>query len=72
MNQFKLGIALLLVIVMAILVLQNRGPVETKLLFATLTMPQAILLILTAAGGFVMGSLFTVYIATRRPPRRYS
>jgi uncharacterized integral membrane protein len=70
MNQIKLGIALVLVIVMAVLVFQNRDPVQTKLLFATLTMPHAILLFLTAAVGFVIGSLFTVWIATRRSPRR--
>ena len=70
MNQLKLGIALILVIVVAILLVQNRGPVETRFLFATLTMPHAILLFSTAALGFVTGSLFTLYLAKSRPTRR--
>ena len=70
MNQVKLWIALVLVVLVAVILLQNREPVETRLLFATLILPHAILLFLTAAAGFVMGSLFTIYLSARGAPRR--
>lgn len=70
MYQVKLGIALVLVVVVGVLVFQNRDPVQTKLLFATLTMPHSILLFLTAAFGFLIGMAFTVWMGARRGPRR--
>lgn len=47
-----IGVAALLAV---IVILQNTESVETHLLFAKVTMPRAVLLITTAAIGFVAG-----------------
>ena len=46
-----------LLILTVIVVLQNTEAVETKLLFATITMPRALLLLITLASGTVIGLL---------------
>ncbi len=51
MRNLKLIIASILAILVAIIVVQNREPVATHLLFATVVMPHAILLFITAAAG---------------------
>jgi uncharacterized integral membrane protein len=60
MRNFKLIVASCLAILVAIIVVQNRDPVATHLLFATLSMPLAILLFITAAAGFALGVLLTM------------
>ncbi len=63
MKHVKLaGIAFALIIVV-VLILQNTQQVETKVLFATIVMPRAVLLFITAALGFAAG----VLMALRRP-----
>ena len=71
MNKSKVvaiaGIALIVVIV----VLQNTQAVETKLLFLTVTLPNAALLFGTLIVGFAIGVLTAGHIvstAKRRPP----
>lgn len=54
-TRVRLDIAAILII---IVVLQNSEPVETRLLFASVTMPRAALLVGTAAAGFLSGWLF--------------
>ena len=70
-NKFKIiGIALVVLIVV-IVVLQNTQAVETKLLFLTVTMPNAALLLGTLIIGFAIGVLTAGHIvssAKRRPP----
>jgi uncharacterized integral membrane protein len=66
MRNFKLITASVLAILVAILVVQNREPVETHLLFVTVAMPHAILLFITAAAGFTLGILLTMSLKTRR------
>ena len=66
MRNFKLIAASCLAILVAIIVVQNRDPVATHLLFATLVMPQAILLFITAAAGFALGVLLTMSLSTKR------
>ena len=66
MRNFKLVIASLLAILVAIIVVQNREPVATHILFATVTMPHAILLFITAAAGFALGVLLTLSLNTKR------
>ncbi|MFT5284643.1 MAG: putative integral membrane protein [Planctomycetota bacterium] len=56
------GVAVLLVLVV-IVVFQNTETVETKLLFATLSLPRALLLISTLLVGIVIG----LVLATRLP-----
>jgi uncharacterized integral membrane protein len=66
MHKFKLITSLVLAILMAIMVIQNWDPVVTHLLFATLVMPQAVLLFIAAAIGFALGVLLTLLSNTTR------
>src|SRR6266446_9442840 len=66
MRNLKLIIASILAILVAIIVVQNREPVATHLLFATVVMPHAILLFITAAAGSPLGVLLTLPLGTKR------
>jgi uncharacterized integral membrane protein len=70
MRNFKLIAASCLAVLVAIIVVQNRDPVATHLLFATLSMPLAILLFITAAAGFALGVLLTMSLSARRNQTR--
>ncbi|HEX9793090.1 MAG TPA: LapA family protein [Planctomycetota bacterium] len=58
MNRTRSIVVGLLAVLAAIVVFQNTQQVETRLLFATVTMPRAVLLFLTLVTGFVIGLLF--------------
>ena len=58
MNQLKVVAIAILAVVVVIVVLQNTQAVETKLLFLTLTLPNAVLLFGTLIIGFMIGVLF--------------
>jgi len=64
--KVKLLVALVLVLVLGIVVWQNREPTETRLLFATLIMPQAVLLFATGAIGFALGVLVCTLVTRKR------
>lgn len=49
--------AVVLLALVVVLVLQNTEPVETRFLFATVSMPRALLLVLTLLVGFALGLL---------------
>jgi uncharacterized integral membrane protein len=66
MRNLKLITASILAILVAITVVQNREPVATHLLFATVVMPHAILLFITAAAGFALGILLTLSLGTKQ------
>jgi uncharacterized integral membrane protein len=66
MRNFKLVVASLLAVLVAIVVVQNREQVATHILFATVMMPHAILLFITAAAGFALGVILTLSLSTRR------
>lgn len=55
MKKTKLAIAGIVAILLVIIIFQNLDTVSTRLLFARVEMPQAALLFLTAAAGFVLG-----------------
>ena len=57
MKQVRLIAILVLALVVAVLILQNTEPVETRLLFATVEMPRALLLLTTVLVGFALGIL---------------
>jgi uncharacterized integral membrane protein len=57
MRNLKIIVTSILAILIAIMVVQNREPVTTHLLLATVVMPQAVLLFITAAAGFALGAL---------------
>ncbi|MBV9129184.1 MAG: DUF1049 domain-containing protein [Verrucomicrobia bacterium] len=66
MRNLKLIAASVLAILVAIVVVQNREPVATHVLFATVFMPHAILLFITSAAGFALGVLLTLWLRAKR------
>jgi uncharacterized integral membrane protein len=68
MTKVKIVVILIVSLLSLIVFVQNRQSVETKLLFATITMPLVLLLILT----FIMGSILGLFIAgyVLRKPRK--
>jgi uncharacterized integral membrane protein len=66
MRNLKLITASFLAILVAIIVVQNREPVATHVLFATVVMPHAILLFITAAAGFALGVILTLALNPKR------
>ena len=62
MRNIKIiGVVTLLVLIV-IVVLQNTESVETKILFMTITMPRAILLLATGVIGFLIGLIASIRI----------
>lgn len=57
MRRFRLGVSALIATLLIILILQNMVTVEVRLLWWTVAMPRAILLVLTAMAGFAVGIL---------------
>ena len=55
MNRLRTGLLALLAVVAFIVVLLNTGPVDTRLLFVTVSLPRAVLLISTLIIGFLLG-----------------
>jgi uncharacterized integral membrane protein len=55
MSKAKKIMIALLVVLTVIVILQNTKAVDTKLLFVTVTMPRALLLLVTFLGGLAMG-----------------
>ena len=57
MQRAKIVIAAIVALLTLIVVLQNTQAVETRILFITVTMPRALLLIVTLLAGFILGIL---------------
>jgi len=68
--KVKFTIASVLAVLVIILVLQNTEPVETRFLFASVTMPRAALLALTMLLGVATGVLVSLAISARFPKER--
>lgn len=66
MGRAKLVAALVLIVVVLIVVFQNTQPVETKILFVTLTMPRAALLAITMLIGIGAGILFSLGMSLKK------
>ena len=66
MERFKMILIGILALLGVIIILQNTAPVETKLLFLTITMPRAILLMGTTLIGFALGVLVSLYFQSRK------
>ena len=66
MRDLKLITAAIVAILVATLVVQNTEPVETHLLFATVAMPHAVLIFISAAAGFALGVLLTMSLRSKR------
>ncbi len=65
MERFKIISIAILALLGVIIILQNTEPVETKLLFLSITMPRAILLMGTTLIGFALGVLVSFYFQRR-------
>ena len=70
MTKGKLAAILCLAIVLITVAFQNRGPVETRLLFVTVGMPQILLLLLMAGGGFCLGLLLALFIGSKNKAKK--
>ena len=66
MKRVKLIAAGVIAVLLIIVIVQNREPVETRLLLATVQMPRAMLLAVTFLLGATVGFLAASYIAARR------
>ena len=66
-TRFKLFVAVVAALLLVVVVLQNTEPVETRILFMTVTMPRAALLGFAALIGFTLGLMTAFSFA--RPPR---
>lgn len=62
MAKLKLVGALVLAILAVVIVLQNTASVETKILFQTVTMPRAVLLLIATMIGFALGVLVSLMV----------
>ncbi|KPJ97696.1 MAG: hypothetical protein AMJ60_10535 [Desulfobacterales bacterium SG8_35] len=70
MERFKLIATAILALLGVIIILQNTEPVETKLLFLSITMPRAILLMGTTLIGFALGVLVSFFFKRKdQPPK---
>ncbi len=68
MRTARLIILIIVVILLAIIIIQNREPVKTHFLLATVEMPHILLLLITAAAGFVAG-LMVALLSERKKAR---
>lgn len=54
-GSLKLGVVAVIALLMIVLIAQNTTPVEARLLFVTLSMPIAALLLMALLAGLVLG-----------------
>ena len=70
MSRFKMICIAVLTILGVIIILQNTDQVETKILFLSISMPRAILLMGTTLIGFALGILVSFFFQRKdRPPK---
>ena len=69
MARVKIIAAIVLIVLVLVVVFQNTAPVETRLLFVTITMPRAALLAVTMLIGMVAGMLLALGLAKRFPAK---
>ena len=65
MKRIKLISALTGILLVVIVILQNTQPVETRILFLTMTMPNAVLIGLTLLIGIAAGTLITLTLSSK-------
>jgi len=65
MARTKLMLSSILGLLVLIIVLQNTEPVETRILFFSITMPRAVFLVGTTLTGFALGVLTSFYLTRR-------
>lgn len=72
MTRVKLVFSSILAIMVLIIVLQNTEPVETKILFFSITMPRAVFLVGTTLTGFALGVLTSFFLTRGRREKKRS
>jgi len=72
MKQFILVILIFLTVLVLALIIQNTETVDTKLLFITLSMPRAVLLLITSGIGFAAGLITAMMVLGRKPWKKNS
>ncbi len=65
-RRIRIGLVVAVIILTLIVILQNTESVSTNLLFATVTMPRAVLLMVTLLIGFAGGALTAGIMLSRR------
>ncbi|WP_305045258.1 LapA family protein [Geoalkalibacter sp.] len=65
MKQLKLLAATILALALVVVIVQNAAPVEVRILFFSFTLPQAVLLFIVGAGGFMLGILAALLLRKR-------
>jgi uncharacterized integral membrane protein len=65
MTRAKTITVIVLAVIAAIIALQNLEPVDTTILFATVTMPRVVVLLIMLGIGFVMGVVLSFIWTTR-------
>jgi putative membrane protein len=65
MKKAKQITALVLAVIIIVVVFQNTEAVQTKVLWATVTMPRALLLFMTLAVGIIIGVLLSLIFAKK-------
>ena len=68
--RIRIVIAIVVAVLVIIVVLQNTQTVETKLLFVTITMPRAVLLVVTLLVGFALGLITATWLSRRKPNKQ--
>jgi uncharacterized integral membrane protein len=60
MKKFKAIVSIILIVLGIIIVVQNTSTVQTNLLFWSISMPRALLLLATALIGFAIGVIMSL------------
>jgi len=68
MNKTKLIIIGIVVVLTALVALQNTEPVHTSILFFSITMPRVVLLLLTLLIGFAAGVFTMMHYSVKQKP----
>jgi uncharacterized integral membrane protein len=71
----KLALILGLSLALVLVVIQNTTPVQGRFLWFSAEVPVILLLVLTTAGGFILGLLVAIFYQKERkpaPPREYT
>lgn len=70
MKKIKLIAILILVCTLAVVVVQNRSPVQAHFLLITVEMPVILLLLLTAGLGFALGLLAALFNTSKHQQKQ--
>ncbi len=68
MKKVKIVLVIIILLIALVVSLQNTQAVETRFLFATVTMPRVLLLLLTFTLGLIAG-LITASFILRKPAK---